>query len=133
MWPNSPARPPRPTISCPLARTEVPTPSPIATRTALRVPSRRPDQSSERRQALASLLDFGAFVNFFGAKDGLVHVSQIANQRVNKVSDVLHEGQMVKVKLVGFDDRGKTRLSMKVVDQTTGEDLTQKEPVATEA
>jgi len=66
-------------------------------------------------------------VNFFGAKDGLVHVSQIANERVNKVSDVLTEGQSVKVKLLGFDDRGKTRLSMKIVDQETGEDLSAKQ------
>ena len=76
---------------------------------------------------VVKIVDFGAFVNFFGAKDGLVHVSQIANERVNKVSDVLTEGQQVKVKLLGFDDRGKTRLSMKVVDQETGEDLTKKE------
>jgi len=76
---------------------------------------------------VVKVVDFGAFVNFFGAKDGLVHVSQIANERVNKVSDVLSEGQMVKVKLLGFDDRGKTRLSMKIVDQTTGEDLTSKQ------
>ena len=76
---------------------------------------------------VVKIVDFGAFVNFFGAKDGLVHVSQIANQRVNKVSDVLQEGQTVKVKLLGFDDRGKVRLSMKVVDQETGEDLTGKE------
>jgi len=76
---------------------------------------------------VVKVVDFGAFVNFFGAKDGLVHVSQIANQRVNKVSDVLSEGQIVKVKLLGFDDRGKVRLSMKVVDQETGEDLTEKE------
>ncbi|HEV2364231.1 MAG TPA: polyribonucleotide nucleotidyltransferase [Caulobacteraceae bacterium] len=82
---------------------------------------------------VVKIVDFGAFVNFFGAKDGLVHVSQISKERVNKVSDVLHEGQMVKVKLLGFDDRGKTRLSMKVVDQTTGEDLTKKEPEAAEA
>jgi polyribonucleotide nucleotidyltransferase len=75
---------------------------------------------------VVKIVDFGAFVNFFGAKDGLVHVSQIANERVNKVSDVLHEGQQVKVKLLGFDDRGKTRLSMKVVDQETGEDLSAK-------
>ncbi len=79
---------------------------------------------------VVKLVDFGAFVNFFGAKDGLVHVSQIANERVSKPSDVLQEGQIVKVKLLGFDDRGKVRLSMKVVDQTTGEDLTQKEQVA---
>jgi polyribonucleotide nucleotidyltransferase len=76
---------------------------------------------------VVKVVDFGAFVNFFGAKDGLVHVSQIASQRVNKVSDVLTEGQAVKVKLLGFDDRGKVRLSMKVVDQETGEDLTGKE------
>jgi polyribonucleotide nucleotidyltransferase len=76
---------------------------------------------------VVKIVDFGAFVNFFGAKDGLVHVSQIANERVNKVSDVLTEGQAVKVKLVGFDDRGKTRLSMKVVDQVTGEDLSKKQ------
>ncbi|HEX4183634.1 MAG TPA: polyribonucleotide nucleotidyltransferase [Caulobacteraceae bacterium] len=76
---------------------------------------------------VVKVVDFGAFVNFFGAKDGLVHVSQISNERVARPADVLHEGQMVKVKLLGFDDRGKTKLSMKVVDQTTGEDLTKKE------
>lgn len=79
---------------------------------------------------VVKIVDFGAFVNFFGAKDGLVHVSQISNERVNKVSDVLQEGQAVKVKLLGFDDRGKTRLSMKVVDQETGEDLSKKEEPA---
>jgi polyribonucleotide nucleotidyltransferase len=76
---------------------------------------------------VVKVVDFGAFVNFFGAKDGLVHVSQISKDRVSKPSDVLTEGQMVKVKLLGFDDRGKTKLSMKVVDQETGEDLTQKQ------
>src|SRR5579871_4392709 len=76
---------------------------------------------------VVKLVDFGAFVNFFGAKDGLVHVSQIAKERVAKPSDVLQEGQIVKVKLLGFDDRGKVRLSMKVVDQETGEDLSKKE------
>jgi polyribonucleotide nucleotidyltransferase len=79
---------------------------------------------------VVKIVDFGAFVNFFGAKDGLVHVSQIANDRVNKVSDVLSEGQTVKVKLLGFDDRGKVRLSMKVVDQQTGEDLSPKKEAA---
>jgi polyribonucleotide nucleotidyltransferase len=68
-------------------------------------------------------MDFGAFVNFFGARDGLVHISQLATRRVQKVSDVVKEGDIVKVKLLGFDDRGKTRLSMKIVDQETGEDL----------
>jgi polyribonucleotide nucleotidyltransferase len=72
-------------------------------------------------------MDFGAFVNFFGAKDGLVHISQLAKSRVNKVTDVVKEGDKVKVKLLGFDDRGKTRLSMKVVDQATGEDLEAKQ------
>jgi len=67
--------------------------------------------------------EFGAFVNFFGAKDGLVHVSQLAPQRVAKVTDIVKERDKVKVKLLGVDDRGKVRLSMKAVDQTTGEDL----------
>ena len=71
--------------------------------------------------------DFGAFVNFFGAKDGLVHISQLSKQRVAKTTDVVKEGDKVKVKLLGFDDRGKVRLSMRVVDQTTGEDLEAKE------
>ena len=81
---------------------------------------------------VVKVVDFGAFVNFFGAKDGLVHVSQISNERVAKPSDVLKEGPMVKVKLLGFDDRGKTKLSMKVVDQTTGEDLSKKAEVTPE-
>ena len=76
---------------------------------------------------VVKVVDFGAFVNFFGARDGLVHISQISKEKVGKVSDVLTEGQEVKVKLIGFDDRGKTKLSMKVVDQETGEDLSRKE------
>ena len=76
---------------------------------------------------VVKVVDFGAFVNFFGAKDGLVHISQISKDKVGKVSDVLSEGQAVKVKLLGFDDRGKTKLSMKIVDQVTGEDLSAKE------
>jgi polyribonucleotide nucleotidyltransferase len=71
-------------------------------------------------------MEFGCFVNFFGAKDGLVHISELAPQRVQKVTDVVKEGQKIKVKLLGFDERGKIRLSMKVVDQETGEDLTEK-------
>ncbi|CAA2139217.1 MULTISPECIES: polyribonucleotide nucleotidyltransferase [Methylobacterium] len=71
-------------------------------------------------------MEFGAFVNFFGAKDGLVHISELAAQRVAKVTDVVKDGQKVKVKFLGADDRGKIRLSMKVVDQETGEDLTEK-------
>jgi polyribonucleotide nucleotidyltransferase len=76
---------------------------------------------------VVKVMDFGAFVNFFGAKDGLVHISQLAPQRVNKVTDVVKEGDKVKVKLLGMDERGKVRLSMKAVDQTTGEDLDAKQ------
>jgi len=72
---------------------------------------------------VVKVMDFGAFVNFFGAKDGLVHISQLAAHRVQKTSDVVKEGDKVKVKLLGMDERGKVRLSMKAVDQTTGEDL----------
>ena len=68
-------------------------------------------------------VDFGAFVNFFGSKDGLVHISQLSKGRVAKTTDVVQEGDKVKVKLLGFDDRGKVRLSMRVVDQQTGADL----------
>ena len=67
--------------------------------------------------------DFGAFVNFFGPKDGLVHISQLAADRVQKTTDVVKEGQKVFVKLMGFDERGKVRLSMKVVDQETGKEI----------
>ena len=68
-------------------------------------------------------VDFGAFVNFFGAKDGLVHISQLAPKKVAKVTDVVKEGDKVWVKLMGFDERGKVRLSMKVVDQETGQEI----------
>jgi polyribonucleotide nucleotidyltransferase len=67
--------------------------------------------------------DFGAFVNFFGPKDGLVHISQLAPERVQKTTDVVKEGDKVFVKLMGFDERGKVRLSMKVVDQETGKEI----------
>jgi polyribonucleotide nucleotidyltransferase len=76
---------------------------------------------------VVKVMDFGAFVNFFGSKDGLVHISQLANKRVQTTKDVVKEGDKVKVKLLGFDDRGKVRLSMKVVDQATGEDLEAKQ------
>ena len=72
---------------------------------------------------VVKLTDFGAFVNFFGKRDGLVHISQINETRLRHPSEVLSEGQEVKVKLTGFDDRGKVRLSMKVVDQATGEEI----------
>ncbi|MCI0467512.1 MAG: S1 RNA-binding domain-containing protein, partial [Beijerinckiaceae bacterium] len=82
---------------------------------------------------VVKVVDFGAFVNFFGAKDGLVHISQLAKGRVAKTSDVVKEGDKVKVKLLGFDDRGKVRLSMRLVDQKTGEDLEAKEKLEQQA
>ncbi|WP_158804611.1 MULTISPECIES: polyribonucleotide nucleotidyltransferase [unclassified Acidisoma] len=67
--------------------------------------------------------DFGAFVNFLGAKDGLVHISELASTRVQKTTDIVAQGDAVKVKVIGFDDRGKVKLSMRVVDQATGADI----------
>ncbi|VAV89784.1 Polyribonucleotide nucleotidyltransferase [hydrothermal vent metagenome] len=77
---------------------------------------------------VVNLVDFGAFVNFMGGKDGLVHVSEIKNERVEKVADELSEGQQVKVKVLEIDQRGKVRLSMRVVDQETGEELEDTRP-----
>jgi len=77
---------------------------------------------------VVNMVDFGAFVNFMGGKDGLVHISEIKNERVAKVSDVLTEGQEVKVKVLEIDNRGKVRLSMRVVDQETGEELEDTRP-----
>jgi polyribonucleotide nucleotidyltransferase len=77
---------------------------------------------------VVNMVDFGAFVNFMGGKDGLVHVSEIQNDRVEKVSDVLTEGQEVKVKVLEIDQRGKVRLSMRVVNQETGEELEDTRP-----
>ncbi|MGH7088436.1 MAG: S1 RNA-binding domain-containing protein, partial [Stellaceae bacterium] len=71
-------------------------------------------------------VDFGAFVNFLGARDGLVHISELAPHRVGKVTDVVKVGDQVKVKVLGFDDRGKVKLSMKQVDQLSGEDISQR-------
>ena len=68
-------------------------------------------------------VDFGAFVNFMGAKDGLVHISELQNGRTNKTTDIVKEGDTVKVKVIGFDDRGKIKLSMRRVDQKTGEEI----------
>jgi polyribonucleotide nucleotidyltransferase len=72
---------------------------------------------------VVKIMDFGAFVNFFGKKDGLVHISQLANERVKNVTDIVSEGDIVKVKLLGFDNRGKVKLSMKEVDQKTGKEI----------
>jgi polyribonucleotide nucleotidyltransferase len=76
---------------------------------------------------VVKVMEFGAFVNFFGSRDGLVHISHLAPRKVAKVSDVVKEGDKVWVKLLGFDERGKVRLSMKIVDQTTGEEIKQDE------
>ena len=86
-----------------------------------------PEEGKVYKGKVVKLVDFGAFVNFFGKRDGLVHVSQIESRRLNHPSDVLKEGQEVWVKLLGFDDRGKVRLSMKVVDQETGEEMKKEE------
>jgi polyribonucleotide nucleotidyltransferase len=73
---------------------------------------------------VVKIMDFGAFVNFLGSRDGLVHISELAPQRVKQVSDVVEVGQQVKVKVIGMDDRGKVKLSMKVIDQQSGADIT---------
>jgi len=82
-----------------------------------------PEEGHIYKGTVVKIVDFGAFVNFFGKRDGLVHVSQIENRRLNHPSDVLKEGQDVWVKLLGFDDRGKVRLAMKMVDQETGQEI----------
>ncbi|TQD34334.1 polyribonucleotide nucleotidyltransferase [Rhodobacter capsulatus] len=82
-----------------------------------------PEEGKIYRGKVVKLVDFGAFVNFFGKRDGLVHVSQIAGKRLNHPNEALKEGQEVWVKLLGFDDRGKVRLGMKMVDQDTGAEL----------
>ncbi|MEL6217584.1 MAG: polyribonucleotide nucleotidyltransferase [Pseudomonadota bacterium] len=79
---------------------------------------------------VVKIMDFGAFVNFFGKRDGLVHISQMSWERGAQAKDLVKEGQEVKVKLLGFDDRGKTKLSMKVVDQATGAEITKEEAQA---
>jgi polyribonucleotide nucleotidyltransferase len=88
-----------------------------------------PEVNKIYKGKVVKIMDFGAFVNFMGAKDGLVHISELADARVAKTSDVVSEGQEVKVMVVGFDDRGKIKLSMKRVDQATGE---AREPAARE-
>jgi polyribonucleotide nucleotidyltransferase len=82
-----------------------------------------PEVGTIYKGKVVKIMEFGAFVNFFGAKDGLVHISQLAPGRPETVGSVVKEGQEVYVKLLGFDDRGKTRLSMKIVDQTTGKEI----------
>jgi polyribonucleotide nucleotidyltransferase len=92
-----------------------------------------PEEGKIYTGKVVKLVDFGAFVNFFGKRDGLVHVSQIANKRLNHPNELLKEGQEVKVKLLGFDDRGKVKLGMKMVDQETGEEITEKKREDAEA
>ena len=91
-----------------------------------------PEVGTIYQGTVVKTVDFGAFVNFFGAKDGLVHISQLAPGRVAKTTDVIKEGDKVWVKLLGFDERGKVRLSMKIVDQATGEEIKQAEPAEAE-
>ncbi|HEX9769839.1 MAG TPA: S1 RNA-binding domain-containing protein, partial [Kiloniellales bacterium] len=75
------------------------------------------------RGKVVKIVDFGAFVNFLGARDGLAHISELAPRRVGKVTDVVSEGQQVWVQVLAIDDRGKVKLSMRAVDQESGEDL----------
>jgi polyribonucleotide nucleotidyltransferase len=82
-----------------------------------------PEVGTIYKGKVVKIMDFGAFVNFFGAKDGLVHISQLAPGRPATVGEVVKEGQEVYVKLLGFDERGKTRLSMKIIDQATGKEI----------
>src|SRR3954462_4752467 len=84
-----------------------------------------PEAGAIYEGTVVKVMEFGAFVNFFGSRDGLVHISELAKNRVNKVTDVVKEGDKVKVKFLGMDERGKVRLSMKVVNQETGEDITE--------
>ena len=92
-----------------------------------------PEEGQIYKGKVVKVMDFGAFVNFFGPKDGLVHVFQMKNERVKHPSEVVAEGVEVFVKLLGFDDRGKVRLSMKVVDQESGEEIKKDEDASEEA
>ena len=82
-----------------------------------------PEVGTIYKGKVVKIMEFGAFVNFFGAKDGLVHISQLSHGRPATVGEVVKEGQEVYVKLLGFDERGKTRLSMKIIDQATGQEI----------
>ncbi len=93
--------------------------------TKIRMITSDPEAGEIYEGTVVKTVDFGAFVNFFGPKDGLVHISQLADHRVNQTTDIVKEGDKVWVKLLGFDDRGKVRLSMKVVDQETGKEITE--------
>jgi polyribonucleotide nucleotidyltransferase len=89
----------------------------------IRAITSEPEVGTIYKGKVVKIMEFGAFVNFFGKQDGLVHISQLAQGRPERVEDVVKEGQEVYVKLLGFDDRGKVRLSMKIVDQATGQEI----------
>jgi len=89
----------------------------------IRAITSEPEVGTIYKGKVVKIMDFGAFVNFFGAKDGLVHISQLSQGRPATVGEVVKEGQEVYVKLLGFDERGKTRLSMKIIDQATGQEI----------
>jgi polyribonucleotide nucleotidyltransferase len=84
-----------------------------------------PEMGAVYTGRVVKVVDFGAFVNFLGSRDGLVHISEMAKERVNKVTDVVQVGDTVKVKLIGIDERGKVKLSMRAVDQATGRDASE--------
>ncbi|EJF91862.1 polyribonucleotide nucleotidyltransferase [Bartonella melophagi] len=91
-----------------------------------------PETGAIYQGTVVKTAEFGAFVNFFGSRDGLVHISQLASERVQKTTDIVKEGDKVWVKLMGFDERGKIRLSMKVVDQQTGKETVFDDSIKTE-
>ena len=92
-----------------------------------------PEVGTIYKGKVVKIMEFGAFVNFFGKQDGLVHISQLTQGRPETVGEVVKEGQEVYVKLLGFDDRGKVRLSMKIVDQATGKEIPRAEGEPEEA
>jgi polyribonucleotide nucleotidyltransferase len=83
-----------------------------------------PEMNTIYNGKVVKTAEFGAFVNFMGSRDGLVHISELKSERVAKTTDVVNVGDQVKVKVIGFDERGKIKLSMRVVDQATGDDIT---------
>jgi polyribonucleotide nucleotidyltransferase len=89
----------------------------------IRAITSEPEVGTIYKGKVVKIMEFGAFVNFFGKQDGLVHISQLTQGRPETVGEVVKEGQEVYVKLLGFDDRGKVRLSMKIVDQATGKEI----------
>jgi polyribonucleotide nucleotidyltransferase len=93
----------------------------------IRAITSEPEVGTIYKGKVVKIMEFGAFVNFFGKQDGLVHISQLTQGRPETVGEVVKEGQEVYVKLLGFDDRGKVRLSMKIVDQATGKELARAE------